>query len=81
MSIGIPSVASPIGFTGEVLAHGIDGFYAASDHEWESLLHQLITDDLLRRRVGKEARVRVASGYCVESNWPVLADALLGESG
>lgn len=56
MSIGIPSVASPIGFTGEVLAHGIDGFYAASDHEWESLLHQLITDDLLRRRVGKEAR-------------------------
>ncbi|HUP78729.1 MAG TPA: hypothetical protein VM260_09255 [Pirellula sp.] len=81
MSIGIPSVASPIGFTGEVLTHGIDGFYAASDYEWELLLKQLITDEPLRRRVGTEARSKVANGYCVESNWPVLAAALHGERG
>ena len=79
MSIGIPSVASPIGFTGEVLTQGIDGFYAVSDQDWEQLLHKLILDEPLRHRVGTEARGKVASGYCVESNWPVLAAALHGE--
>lgn len=81
MSVGIPSVASPVGFTGEVLKHGLDGFYAESDHEWELRLHQLLTDEPLRLRVGAEARVKVAKEYCVESNWPVLAAALLGERG
>ncbi|MGE0756564.1 MAG: glycosyltransferase family 4 protein [Pirellulaceae bacterium] len=79
MSIGIPAVATPTGFTGEVLTHGSDGFYAADAKQWEDHLANLLVDESLRRRVGLIARRTVAEKYCVETNWPLLAAALRGE--
>ncbi len=79
MAIGIPSVATPVGFTGDVLQSGIDGFYAANDQQWQARLEILLQDESLRNRMGAAAREKVARDYCVESNWPLLAKAIEGD--
>ena len=72
MAIGVPGVASPVGFTGDVLTHGVDGFLARTTEDWGEMLNALIVDPELRRRVGKAGRETVANGYCVEANLPKL---------
>jgi len=76
MAIGVPGVASPVGFTADVVQHGVNGFHAATTEDWERHLEQLIRDRDLCRRMGQAGRETVAQGFCVEANWPVLAEAL-----
>ncbi len=80
MAIGIPAVASPVGFTGEVLEPGVDGYYAANDQQWYEQLEKLLLDRVLRENIGRAARQKVATEYCVESNWPRLVTALTGNA-
>lgn len=75
MAIGIPGVASPVGFTGDVVTHGVDGFVAHNSEEWCETLGRLLADADLRRKVGRAARQTVAEKYCVEANLPVMIEA------
>jgi glycosyltransferase involved in cell wall biosynthesis len=75
MAIGVPGVASPVGFTGDVVTHGVDGFIARNTDEWVGTLSRLLTDAELRRTVGRAARQTVAEKYCVEANLPVMLKA------
>jgi glycosyltransferase involved in cell wall biosynthesis len=76
MAVGIPGVASPVGFTADVVEHGVSGFLAASTAEWEQILERLIRDPDLRKTIGLAGREVVSQKYSVEANHSVLADAL-----
>ena len=53
---GIPSVASPIGATCEIVKNNITGLTATTPVEWESALRSLISDSKLRQTLGENAR-------------------------
>lgn len=76
MAVGIPGVASPVGFTADVVEHGVSGYLAASTEEWEQTLERLIREPDLRKTIGQAGRDLVSKKYCVEANHSVLADAL-----
>ena len=46
-------IASPIGANCEVVEHGWNGYLAAPEDEWHSMLRLLIDDLDLRRRMGR----------------------------
>lgn len=63
MSMGMASVASPVGVNREIVRNGVNGFLASTQDEWYESLLRLCEDPLLRTRVGQEARKTVVEGY------------------
>ena len=78
MAAGKPVIASPVGANRQVVAHGINGFLAASTQEWTDALREL-ADPTLRAAMGEAARKTVADRYAVASIGPRLA-AILAEA-
>ncbi len=67
MSLEIPAVVSPVGVNKEIVREGIDGFHATTEEEWIEKLSRLIEDELLRKKLGKNARERVIQNYSVKA--------------
>ena len=65
-ALGIPCVASKVGHFEQTIRHGIDGFLASDEQEFESYLQKLIDDRKLRLRIGMEAHVRVLKDFNVD---------------
>jgi glycosyltransferase involved in cell wall biosynthesis len=78
MAAGLPVVASPVGANCEVVTHGRNGFLAASDEDWQSMLKLLIDDPNLRRRMGEDGRELVRRSYSADGAWPRYAEILTG---
>ena len=76
MAGGIPGVASPVGVNADIVKHGVDGYLAETDEQWESALLELAGDGDLRRRIGAAARKKVAAHYSIEASFPKLEAAL-----
>jgi glycosyltransferase involved in cell wall biosynthesis len=76
MASGIPSVASPIGFTADVIEHGVDGFHADCSDAWVRSLCSLLESQTLREKMGKAARRKAENQYSVEANAPRMLAAL-----
>jgi len=70
MAVGLPAVASPVGVNAEIVRHGINGYLAATEAEWEEVLAALIIDPELRLGLGAAARRTVERHYSVEVNLP-----------
>ncbi len=68
MSLGIPTVATSIGATLEIIDDGHNGFLAGSREEWLEKLSRLIEDAELRRRMGANARKTVEERYSLKIN-------------
>ena len=79
MACGLPVIASPVGVNAEIVTHGIDGFLAATDHQWEQSLDRLAANPVLRRDMGRSGRTKVERAYCVQAIAPRFA-ALLREA-
>jgi glycosyltransferase involved in cell wall biosynthesis len=67
MSLGIPPVASPVGANRTVVENEITGFWADNCQEWYRTLETLLTDKLLRERIGIEARQRIIDHFSVSA--------------
>jgi len=67
MSLGIPSVVSPVGANCVVVENNITGFWADTDEEWYAHLEQLLNDELLRQEMGARSRARIVQKYSVEA--------------
>ena len=70
MSMGIPSVCSPVGMNREIITDGVNGFLAAGEGQWIEKLSSLIEDPGLRRKMGLAARKTVEEKYSVKVNAP-----------
>lgn len=66
MAHGIPSIASPVGMNTIVIDHGITGFLASTEAEWERYLLLLIDDVEKRKTMGERAREKMSKYYTPE---------------
>jgi len=66
MAMGIPTVASPVGSTRELIQHNHNGFLADSPDEWFHHLEQLVADVNLQRRLSHHARRTIEDNYSLQ---------------
>jgi glycosyltransferase involved in cell wall biosynthesis len=76
MALGIPPVVSPVGVNSEIVGDGTSGFLAASTTEWVDRLSALLSNDDLRRRIGRAARALVEGEYSAAIHGPRVAHLL-----
>jgi len=65
MALGIASAASPVGVNADIIRDGENGFLAADEDQWKEKLKLLITDAVLRSRIGVEGR-KTAEEYSLQ---------------
>ena len=76
MSVGLPSVCSPVGITSDIIQDGVNGFVATTTEEWIDKLSALIEDAKLRRQVGQAARQSVEEKFSLKTHAPRLLGVL-----
>jgi glycosyltransferase involved in cell wall biosynthesis len=68
MSLGIPTIASPVGVNTTIIENHVDGFLCDKEEEWLNTVALLIENTALRVRVGQAAIEKVNRNYSVTSN-------------
>jgi glycosyltransferase involved in cell wall biosynthesis len=68
MSLEVPTVMSPVGVNTEIIDHGTNGFLANTDEEWYTILSELIENEKLRHKIGKEGRKTIINQYSISAN-------------
>ncbi|MEI6949497.1 glycosyltransferase [Paraflavisolibacter sp. H34] len=68
LSLGIASVASPVGVNRDIVQQGQTGFLCSSEQEWYEALKTLLENPGLRRAMGKAGREKIVGEYSVQSN-------------
>ncbi len=76
MACGLPVVASPVGVNRDIVDHGINGFLAETEQEWDVALRTLIADPALRRTMGKAGRRKIEKQYSLQVQGPRVASLL-----
>jgi glycosyltransferase involved in cell wall biosynthesis len=76
MACGLPVIASPVGVNSEIVEHGVNGFLAETQEEWEAALRTLIADSDLRQQMGKAGREKVEREYSLQVTGPKLVALL-----
>lgn len=74
MACGLPVVASPVGVNSKLVTHGENGFLASTEAEWREAIERLLSDPVLRRRMGAAGRARVEADYSIQTYGPKVAD-------
>ncbi|MDB2697611.1 glycosyltransferase family 4 protein [Crocinitomicaceae bacterium] len=67
MSLGIPSVISPVGVNTEIIRNGENGYTPSSSTEWTEALDKLLTDQSIRHKLGKQGQATIEERYSVRS--------------
>ena len=75
---GVPVVCSPVGTNLEVVEHGRNGYFAASEDEWVARLDELLEDAERRKQFGAAGRATVQRKYSIESTLDAFVNVLLG---
>jgi glycosyltransferase involved in cell wall biosynthesis len=63
MSMGIPTICSPVGANRDVIQHDENGLLATSPEEWIAAVKRLTSDRALRATLGARGRRTVEEGY------------------
>lgn len=63
MAFGIPPVASDVGMTSRILAHGENGLLVKTENDWLTALEHLIQNPDERKKIGKAARRDAVNKY------------------
>jgi glycosyltransferase involved in cell wall biosynthesis len=83
MSLGIPTIMSPVGVNTEIIKDGVDGFLAGTDTDWIEKLSMLIDSVDLRKRLGEAGRKIVEKRYSIKANQALYLkyfDEMIGHS-
>lgn len=67
MSLGIPTIMSPVGVNNQIIHHGINGFLALTEQEWIKYLSSLLSSEELRHKIGNEGRKTIEEKYSVNA--------------
>lgn len=62
MSMGLPVIATPIPAYEDIIEHGVNGFFARSDGDWQRCFQEL-RDPELRAEIGRNARSSVLERF------------------
>jgi glycosyltransferase involved in cell wall biosynthesis len=76
MSVGVPVVASPVGFTSDIITDGVNGLLCRTEDDWVEAIRTLARDASLRRRLGGAGRQTVVERFSPAVQVPRLIDAL-----
>jgi glycosyltransferase involved in cell wall biosynthesis len=76
MACGLPVVASPVGVNPQIVEHGVNGFLARTEADWNNALRTLLNDAKLRHRMGRAGRQKVVSTYSIQAQGPRVAELL-----
>lgn len=76
MSMGIPSVCSPVGMNEKVIRDGENGFFASTSEEWLKKIQVLVSDRDYRRKIGAAGRRSVQEKYDLKLWAPVFIGVL-----
>ncbi len=68
MALEIPCIASPVGVNTTIIQQGINGFLCNTSQEWIRCFELLISNEQLRKQIGKAGRITVEENYSVRSN-------------
>jgi hypothetical protein len=75
----LPTVASPVGITDQVVIDGVTGYLATTPDDWERTLRALLTSPPLASRLGEAALAHVRACYSNEvavSRWSEFLGSL-----
>ena len=67
MAFGIPTVASNVGTSPQIIEHLKNGWLVDSEEEWYKALFTLINNPNLRRSLGEKAREKILKNYSVHA--------------
>lgn len=76
MALEIPAVCSNVGANRDVINQGVNGFLAETQDEWNTALEKLVKDEILRKKMGAEARKTVVEDYSMEKCANLFAEAV-----
>ena len=76
MSLGIPTVCSPVGANSNIIRDGKNGLLAATDEEWVAGLTRLLRSPSLRTRLGDAGRLTVEANYAASVHAPRVYEIL-----
>lgn len=68
MSLGIPTLLSPVGVNTEIVSDKISGYFCSSKEDWKANLRLLLSDDSLRKEMGQAGREVISQRYSVQAN-------------
>jgi glycosyltransferase involved in cell wall biosynthesis len=80
MAAARPSVVSPVGMNGTILAQDDVGLAATSLEEWVTALSRLLAEPAMAEQMGRAGRALALSHYSVDVLAPRLAELLRGLS-
>ena len=82
MSVGVPGVASRVGYNCELIQSADHGLLVDNDQDaWYSALSNLVLNPDFRNKIAIAARTRVENEFAIEKVGPVLKDALSSFAG
>jgi glycosyltransferase involved in cell wall biosynthesis len=67
MSLGIPTIMSPVGVNTEIIDHGKNGIIASTNEEWKLTLEMLIVNAEMRKEFGRNGKQTILDRYSVLS--------------
>jgi glycosyltransferase involved in cell wall biosynthesis len=67
MSLGIPTIMSPVGVNTEIIDHGTNGIIASTEEEWKQALETLIVNAEMRKQFGRNGKQTIIDRYSVLS--------------
>ena len=76
MAVGLPVVATGIGYNCQLIEDGKTGFLVKTHAEWVTALSRLIEDRALRQSIGTAARLDVAERFALSKLGPKFVDIL-----
>ena len=68
MSLGIPTIMSPVGVNTEIITHQKNGLLADTPEEWEAALTLLLENEALRKELGQAGQKTVRERYSILAN-------------
>ncbi len=74
LACGLPVVASPVGVNANIVEHGVNGFLATTEQEWNEAITTLLRDPDLRHRMGQAGRRKVEERYSLQVWGPRVAN-------